>query len=174
MPIATALYKFLGANGYMHPVHPALVHMPIGLVIGAMILAYAAPFLPKLPLERAAYYTLVLAFVFYFPTVIWGYLDWQYFFSGGWFFYIEMKLTLAAVLLVLITLGLILGRKAGGTARPSMSSMASPPSPLSAWAISAANWSMPARPRPRRRNTPRARASLTTIAPAATPRAATS
>ena len=113
MPLANALYKFLGASGYLHPVHPAIVHMPIGLIVGAVILAYAAPFLPKLPLRRAAYYCLVLAFIFYFPTVFWGYLDWQYFFSGGWIFYIEMKLTLAAILLVLLSVGLFLGRKPG-------------------------------------------------------------
>lgn len=110
MRLSDALYNFLGSIGYTHPPHPPLVHMPIGLVIGAMIFDFAAPYLPKPRLERAAYYCLVLAFLFYFPVVVLGYLDWQHYFAGAWIFDIKMKLTLAATLLVLLSLALILGR----------------------------------------------------------------
>jgi uncharacterized membrane protein len=118
--LSEALYGFLRSIGYAHPLHPALVHMPIGLVVGALVFAFAAPFMQKPRLERAAYYCLVLAFLFLFPTVLLGYMDWQHFFAGGWIFYIKMKLALAAVLLVLMVLGLVLGRRAGAATRSLM------------------------------------------------------
>jgi uncharacterized membrane protein len=113
MEPSEALYGFLRSVGYTHPLHPALVHMPIGLVVGALVFSSAAPFFHKPRLERAAYYCLVLAFLFLFPTILLGYMDWQHFFAGGWIFYIKMKMALAAVLLVLVVLGLVLGRRAG-------------------------------------------------------------
>ncbi len=113
MEPSEALYGFLRSVGYTHPLHPALVHMPIGLVVGALVFSFAAPFFHKPRLERAAYYCLVLAFLFLFPTILLGYMDWQHFFAGGWIFYIKMKMALAAVLLVLVVLGLVLGRRAG-------------------------------------------------------------
>jgi uncharacterized membrane protein len=120
MEPSEALYGFLRSIGYAHPLHPALVHMPIGLVIGALVFAFAAPFIQKPRLERAAYYCLVLAFLFLLPTVLLGHMDWQYFFSGGWIFYIKMKLALAAVLLVLMVLGLVLGRRTGAATKSLM------------------------------------------------------
>jgi len=113
MEPSEALYGFLRSIGYAHPLHPALVHMPIGLLVGALVFSFAAPFFKKPRLERAAYYCLVLAFLFLFPTVLLGYMDWQHFFAGGWIFEIKMKLALAGVLFVLVVLGLLLGRRAG-------------------------------------------------------------
>ena len=112
-----ALYAFLRSIGYAHPLHPALVHMPIGLLVGALVFASAAPFFTKPRLERAAYYCLVLAFIFLFPTALLGYMDWQHFFAGGWIFEIKMKLALAAILFALVVLGLILGRRAGAATK---------------------------------------------------------
>jgi len=113
MEPSEALYGFLRSIGYAHPLHPALVHMPIGLLVGALVFSFAAPFFKKPRLERAAYYCLVLAFLFLFPTVLLGYMDWQHFFAGGWIVEIKMKLALAGVLFVLVVLGLLLGRRAG-------------------------------------------------------------
>ena len=79
--------------GYAHPLHPAVVHMPIGLLVGALVFASAAPFFKK-------------------PRLL-GYMDWQHFFAGGWIFEIKMKLALAAILFALVVLGLALGRRAG-------------------------------------------------------------
>jgi mono/diheme cytochrome c family protein len=120
MGLSEALYGFLRSIGYAHPLHPAVVHMPIGLVVGALVFGFAAPFIRKPRLERAAYYCLVLAFLFLFPTILLGYMDWQHFFAGGWIFYIKMKLALAVVLFVLIVVGLILGRRAGVATRSLM------------------------------------------------------
>jgi uncharacterized membrane protein len=113
MKPSEVLYRFLKSIGYAHPLHPTLVHMPIGLVVGALVFAFAASFFQRPRLERAAYYCLVLAFLFLFPTVLLGYMDWQHFFAGGWIFYIKLKLALAAVLLVIMAVGLVLGRRAG-------------------------------------------------------------
>jgi hypothetical protein len=38
-------------------------------------------------------------------------MDWQYYYAGAWLFYIKMKLILAGVLLVLLSIGLIVTRK---------------------------------------------------------------
>jgi uncharacterized membrane protein len=31
-----SVYEFLGKIGYHHPIHPTEVHMPIGMVVGAL------------------------------------------------------------------------------------------------------------------------------------------
>ena len=36
------VYEFLARLGYTHPIHPTEVHMPIGLLVGALIFAYFA------------------------------------------------------------------------------------------------------------------------------------
>ena len=46
------------------------------------------------------------------PTALTGYMDWQYFFAGGWLFYFKVKPILAFVLLILLSLGVIVSRKA--------------------------------------------------------------
>ena len=37
-----AIYHFLNELGYHHPIHPTEVHMPIGLVVGALVFALVA------------------------------------------------------------------------------------------------------------------------------------
>ena len=36
------VYKYLQGMGYDHPLHPPVVHMPTGLVIGAFLFILAA------------------------------------------------------------------------------------------------------------------------------------
>ena len=37
-----AVYNLLAKLGYTHPIHPTEVHMPIGLVVGALVFIYIA------------------------------------------------------------------------------------------------------------------------------------
>jgi len=112
-----ALYAFLDKIGYLHPIHPAMTHMPIGLVVGSLFIGATALALSRPPLARSAYHTLVLAFIFWFPTVAFGLMDWQRYYGGAWLFPIKMKLILASVLFVLLVIGVWVGyreqRRAG-------------------------------------------------------------
>jgi mono/diheme cytochrome c family protein len=84
--------------------------MPVGLVIGAFLLG-AISLLFRLEMAgRAARYCMIIAFISIFPTVFFGYTDWQHYFAGGWLNPIKVKLILAAVLLVLAVISLALGR----------------------------------------------------------------
>ncbi len=90
--------------------------MPIGLVTGALVLGWVAWLFRRPHLWPAARYCLIIAFIFLFPTALFGYMDWQHYYAGAWLFYIKIKLILAGVLLVLLTIGLIVTRKSA--ARP--------------------------------------------------------
>jgi uncharacterized membrane protein len=104
-----AFYELLDKIGYLHPIHPAMTHMPIGLVVGSLFISITGLLFARLPMVRASYYTLVLAFIFWFPTVTFGLMDWQRYYGGAWLNPIKMKLILASVLFVLLLAGVILG-----------------------------------------------------------------
>jgi uncharacterized membrane protein len=100
-----ALYGFLDKIGYLHPIHPAMTHMPIGLVVGSLFMGATALAFSRPDLARSAYYTLVLALIFWFPTVAFGLMDWQRYYGGAWLHPIKMKMILASVLFVLLAIG---------------------------------------------------------------------
>ena len=113
-----AVYRFLSSLGYPHPLHPALVHMPIGLTMGAFVFASVALlFNKKKQLVLAARYCAILALLFWFPAVLFGLMDWRHFFHGAWLSPITVKLVLAGVLLILQVIGLFLGSKGREKAR---------------------------------------------------------
>ncbi len=106
------LYEALEKIGYVHPIHPPLTHIPMGLVTGAFIFASAAflfrrPILPLLAYNRI----ILLALIFSLPTILFGYTDWQHFYEGAWLFPIKMKLALSGVFIVLLCIALMVGRK---------------------------------------------------------------
>lgn len=104
-----ALYDFLDRIGYMHPIHPAMVHMPIGLVVGAAAFMGIAAFPRFRQFRISGHHALTLALIFWFPTVLFGILDWQRNLGGVWLFVIKMKFALAAALLVFLVAGVVLG-----------------------------------------------------------------
>ncbi len=106
-----SIYDLLERIGYLHPIHPAMTHMPIGLVVGALFLAGAALLFKRPRLMPSAYHALVVAFVFWFPTALFGYLDWRRHYAGAMLHPIVMKLILAGLLLILLGAGLILGAR---------------------------------------------------------------
>jgi mono/diheme cytochrome c family protein len=111
------VYQFLDVVGYPHPLHPALTHMPIGLVFGALLLGLTALIFRFELVARAARYSIVIAFIFLFPTVLLGYMDWQHYMSGGWLQPIKIKLILGAALFVLLFLALIVDSGAGSASK---------------------------------------------------------
>jgi uncharacterized membrane protein/cytochrome c5 len=105
----SAFYDFLDKIGYMHPIHPAMVHMPIGLVVGAVAFIVMSAFTRFHRFRVSAHQVLVLALIFWFPTVLFGIMDWQRYLGGAWLFAIKIKMVLALALLALLVAGIILG-----------------------------------------------------------------
>ena len=108
-----AVYQLLDRIGYHHPIHPTEVHMPIGLIVGALIFRAAATLLRRPALAKTAHYCTILAFLFLFPTILFGFMDWQHFYAGAWIPPIKIKLVLAAVLIVWVSAGIFIAHKRG-------------------------------------------------------------
>jgi uncharacterized membrane protein len=108
-----AFYNFLNDLGYHHPIHPTEVHMPIGLVVGALIFAVLAFLFHRQKLLLTPRHCILLAFVWVFPTMLLGYMDWQHFYGGAWILPIKVKLVVAPSLTILLGVAVYLGRKYG-------------------------------------------------------------
>jgi hypothetical protein len=96
------IFDFLSKVGFKHPLHPALTHIPMGMVMGAVVFRLAS-FLPRLKvLAKTGYHCVILGLLGIAPTVFTGYLDWQHTYQGVWEFLIILKMTLATVLTILL------------------------------------------------------------------------
>jgi hypothetical protein len=106
------LYDLFAKIGYVHPIHPAFTHGPIGAMMVAFGLALSVLLWRRHEQEllTSAYYTVIIAFVLLIPTVLVGILDWQHYYSGAWIFQVKMKIALASLLFVLLSITLIVGR----------------------------------------------------------------
>jgi uncharacterized membrane protein len=112
-----SFYQFLQGLGYPHPIHPTEVHMPIGLVVGALVFALVAVLFKRERLRLTPRYCIILAFIWIFPTMLFGIMDWQHFYGGAWLLPIRVKLTVAPILAGLLFAAIMLGRKYGTTSR---------------------------------------------------------
>ena len=106
----STIYKILAGIGYTHPLHPAITHVPVGLVIGGFLFALTAVVQKRPSLEKSARHCLWLALLFLPVASLFGLMDWQHFYSGAWIIPIIMKMVLAVVLLVLLLFALIPSR----------------------------------------------------------------
>lgn len=104
------LYDLLGKIGYIHPLHPPFTHGPIGGVIVAFCFGLGMLWWRQKNFLQSAYYAIAIALVLLIPTVLAGVMDWQYYYSGAWIFPIQMKIALAALLFLLLSTTLIVGR----------------------------------------------------------------
>ncbi len=101
------LYTFLETVGFTHPLHPIMVHIPMGMIIGAVLFSLAGTVWKKHNLAQTAYHCSVLALVFILPTIISGILDWQGKLGGEWEMLIIIKMILGVVLTALLTVAVI-------------------------------------------------------------------
>lgn len=108
MTIFNPVYNALYAIGYLDPIHPPLTHITIGVVVAALFFGVLARVQRQPSLARAARYCLVLAWLFIFPTVLLGFMDWQHWYQGAWLLPILIKICLASFLFLLLSLGMIL------------------------------------------------------------------
>jgi uncharacterized membrane protein len=110
-----SIYDFLNSLGYPHPIHPTEVHMPIGLVVGGLIFSVIAVLFHRKRLALTPRQCILLAFIWVFPTMLFGYMDWQQFYGGTWLQPIKVKLVVAPVLTLLLFFAMLLGRRYGAT-----------------------------------------------------------
>ena len=96
------IFEFLSKVGFTHPLHPALTHIPMGMVMGAVVFRLAS-FLPKLKiLAKTGYHCVILGLLGIAPTAFTGYLDWQHRYQGEWEFLIILKMVLASLLAIVL------------------------------------------------------------------------
>ena len=100
------IFNTLEAIGFTHPLHPALTHIPMGMVIGCFFFGLVAFVTRKTVFLKTALHCSVLALLFIVPTIFAGYLDWQQFFGGTMSTFIVIKMILAVVLTVLLSLSI--------------------------------------------------------------------
>ena len=112
-----AIYQFLDWIGYLHPIHPAMTHMPIGLVVGALAIGGSSLFLGRSDFARCAWHVLLVALFFWLPTVVLGVMDWQRYYAGAWLHPITMKMLLAGILLILLATGTLIGYRDPGNTK---------------------------------------------------------
>ncbi|MCL4501687.1 MAG: hypothetical protein M1438_07495, partial [Deltaproteobacteria bacterium] len=106
------IYQFLNAIGYHNLFHPPLTRMPTGLVAGALVFVIWGCRYGRPDLTKASRYLLILALVFSIPAILSGIMDWQHNYRGIWTLAIQIKIGLSILLLVLLSLGIHLTRKA--------------------------------------------------------------
>jgi len=104
-----SIYQLLARIGFTDPLHAPVTHIPIGLVIGGALLFYVAVIFKKKNLYLTARHVSILAFIFVFPTILLGVMDWLHFFKGALIPPIKMKMILATCVLLLLGTGIILG-----------------------------------------------------------------
>jgi mono/diheme cytochrome c family protein len=104
-----SLYGLLAKMGFTDPLHAPFTHIPIGLVIGAFLFFLVAVLFGKKNLVLTARHVSILAFIFVFPTILFGVFDWLHFFKGALIAPIKYKMVLASAVLVLLAIGIIVG-----------------------------------------------------------------
>jgi uncharacterized membrane protein len=104
------IYNTLAAVGFSHPLHPAMTHIPMGMIIGGFLFALTAAVMNQKDLAKTAHYCFTLALIFVLPTMILGYMDWQYKFDGEWNVLIVTKIILAFILTGMLVVTFIMGR----------------------------------------------------------------
>lgn len=102
-----SFYQALHSLGYTHPVHPTMVYLPIGGVMAAFIFGLIGVLFNRPSVLTSARHCVVLALVAVFPAIFFGYLDWQYFRGGNWMLPIIMKMILAALLIILLSITVV-------------------------------------------------------------------
>jgi mono/diheme cytochrome c family protein len=104
-----SLYSLVQKTGFTDPLHAPITHIPIGLVIGAFLFFAVAIIFGKKNLITTARHVSILAFLFVFPTILFGVFDWLHYFKGALIQPIRIKMILASSVLVLLAIGIIVG-----------------------------------------------------------------
>lgn len=110
-----SLYALLTKVGFTHPLHPALTHIPMGMVMGCFFFGFLVWYAKKPDFHKTCLHCSVLALIFIVPTIIAGIFDWQHLYAGRYQPLIVIKMVLAAVLTGLLIYSVILNRQGTDT-----------------------------------------------------------
>ena len=97
-----SFYNFLAMIGFHHPIHPIVVHLPMGLVVGSVAFSLADMKWPDKNYATTAYHCIVLSLISVVPVYIAGLLDWQHVFAGEFNKWIIIKMILGVALTVML------------------------------------------------------------------------
>jgi mono/diheme cytochrome c family protein len=114
--ILNAPYVLLKALNYQHPIHPILVHVTVGSIAAAFLLATLGYARSKPDMRRAAWYCMIIALAFVITKAMTGLTGWWRSYSAAMIFPFQMKLILASTLSGLLLVGFLVGRRSGGKA----------------------------------------------------------
>lgn len=109
--MASEIYQLLSSIGYHHPLHPALTHLPVGLTITCFLFALLGYLSNRPQFTQTARHCTILAFLSVIPAIVFGYFDWQHFYSGAYIFPVIAKIVLAAILLFVLCVLVFTGVK---------------------------------------------------------------
>ena len=106
-----SVYALLAKVGFTHPLHPALTHIPMGMVMGCFFFGFLAWYAKKSDFLKTCLHCSVLALIFIVPTIVAGIFDWQHRYGGRYETLIIIKMILAAVLTGLLGYSIALNRQ---------------------------------------------------------------
>ena len=105
------LYSTLETIGFTHPLHPAMTHAPMGMIISMFIFGLLALRWQDKHFSTVAYYSSIVALISVLPTAFLGILDWLHFLEGDLINLIIIKMALTVVLFILLCVTVFLGSK---------------------------------------------------------------
>ena len=111
------IYSLLESVGFTHPLHPAATHAPMGMIIGMLVFGLLALKWTDKHFGLTAYYCSILALLTVLPTEFLGVLDWLKFLEGQFEPLIIIKMTLTAVLTVLLVISVAIRIKGTSPAK---------------------------------------------------------
>ena len=111
------IFTTLESIGFAHPLHPAMTHIPMGMVIGCFFFSLTALVTRNDAFLKSAFHCSIVALLFIIPTVVAGVLDWQQFFGGVYSLFIIVKIALAVVLTILLAVSVRENRKGGSAGK---------------------------------------------------------
>jgi uncharacterized membrane protein len=111
-----SIYAALQKVGFTHPLHPVLVHVPMGMIIGMFVFSLLGLKWKKGYLLQTAFHCSVLALISIIPVILAGLMDWQHSLNGEWKTLIIVKMVLSCVLTLLLVYAVII-RNRGASPR---------------------------------------------------------
>jgi len=112
-----SVYTLLAQVGFHHPLHPALTHIPMGMVMGCFLFGFLVRYAKKPAFRTTCLHCAILALIFMVPTILAGLLDWQHRFGGVYQPLILIKMVLAAALTGLLGYSIWLNKQKAETNR---------------------------------------------------------
>ncbi len=111
-----SFYAALEKIGFDHPIHPIIVHIPMGMIIGMFLFSLLSLKWKDSHFSRTAYHCSALALGSLPFVILAGIMDWQHRFNGDLLPQIKVKMVLASILTLLLIYAVIM-RNRGASGR---------------------------------------------------------